>query len=110
MLETRDRDHCTKIAFIGDAIYSSTQLLNSYFSVLSPQSENYLKDLRKRYSAIDVILQLEKLKDISVAVIGEVIVDEYYFCRPLGVANKSVTVNSQYLTSESHLGGAGGAY
>jgi len=97
-----------KIAFIGDAIYSSTQLLNSYFSVLSPQSENYLKDLRKRYSAIDVILQLEKLKDVSVAVIGEVIIDEYYFCRPLGLANKSVTVNSQYLRSESHLGGAGG--
>ena len=96
-----------KIAFIGSTIYSSTQLLNSYFSVLSSQAEDYLKNLRKKYSVDQVISQIKNLKDVSVVVIGEVIVDDYFFCRPLGLANKSVTVNAKYMRSESHLGGAG---
>ena len=96
-----------KIYFIGDTIYSSTQLLNSYFNVLSPQAEERLKSLRKIYSVDQVISQIRELSSLSVAIIGEVIIDEYYFCRPLGLANKSVTVNAQHLESESHLGGAG---
>ncbi len=96
-----------QIVFIGDTVYSSTQLLNDYFNVFSPKAENYLKSLRKFYNADSVISKIDELKNKTVAVIGEVIIDEYCFCQPVGLANKSVTINTRYLRSETHLGGAG---
>jgi rfaE bifunctional protein nucleotidyltransferase chain/domain len=95
-----------RIYFTEDITFSSTKLLNTYFSVFSPEAENYLRELRQRYTPGVVIAHLKWLKDMRVLVVGDAIIDEYYFCRALGMASKSTTINAKFLSAESHAGGA----
>jgi len=94
------------IHFTEDITFSSTRLLNSYFDVLPPEADVYLRNFRERYSADDVIQQLKSLNKLKVLVIGDAIVDEYHLCRPYGMASKSSAVAAQFLSSEIFAGGA----
>ena len=95
-----------KMAFTDDIIFSSTRLLNDYFSVFSPEAGAYLNHFRQDYTADKVISMLKSFDRKRVLIIGDTIIDEYYFCRAMGLANKSATINARFLQSESHLGGA----
>jgi len=94
-----------RIHFTNEIVFSSTKLLNSYFSVLSPDVENYLREIRTLFSAKDVINKLESFKDLRVLMVGDAIVDEYHFCVPLGMATKTSVINARYLGEEAHAGG-----
>ncbi|MBB73425.1 MAG: hypothetical protein CMJ75_02800, partial [Planctomycetaceae bacterium] len=97
-----------QISFIGEVVYSSTSLLNQYFSILTPQTESYLSKLRETYNVEFILEQIELFKKKKVLVVRETIIDEYIFCQPLGIANKATCVNAQYKDTELHLGGAAG--
>ncbi len=86
--------------------FSSSRLLNAYFSDLPAASDNYLSDFRRRYSANKVLESINALNNLKVAVVGDAIVDEYYFCRPMGLGSKSNAVNARYLSTEVQAGGA----
>jgi rfaE bifunctional protein nucleotidyltransferase chain/domain len=94
-----------RIYFTDDITFSSTRLLNSYFSVFSPEAKDYLQDFRQRYTVDEVIGRLQALRQMRVLVVGDVIIDEYCFCRPLGLASKSTTVNAKFLNTEAYAGG-----
>ena len=95
-----------RIHFTNDPVtFSSSRLLNSYFSVLSSDVESYLKEFKGLYSANQVIEKLRDCKDMRVLVIGDAILDEYHFCSPLGMATKSTVINARFLSSELHAGG-----
>lgn len=95
-----------KMEFTGDITFSSTRLLNDYFSIFSPEAETYINQFRQNYTAAKIINMLQSLDRMRVLVVGDTIIDEYYFCRAMGLANKSATINARFLQSESHLGGA----
>ena len=95
-----------KMVFTDDITFSSTRLLNDYFSVFSPDAEAYLNRFRCDYTADKVISMFKSLDRMRVLVVGDTIIDEYHFCRAMGLANKSATINARFLQSESHLGGA----
>ena len=95
-----------KMVFTDNITFSSTRLLNDYFSVFSPDAEIYLNRFRQDYTADKVIGMFELLDRMRVLIVGDTIIDEYHFCRAMGLANKSATINARFLQSESHLGGA----
>lgn len=95
-----------RIHFTDDITFSSTSLLNSYFRVLPPETERYLKQFRQKYSADDIIARLKVIRPMRVLVVGDAIIDEYHLCRILGKSSKSAMLNAKFLRSEAHAGGA----
>jgi rfaE bifunctional protein nucleotidyltransferase chain/domain len=95
-----------QIHFTEDITFSSTHLLNSYFDVLPPEADVYLRTLRQQHTAENVIQRLASLNSLKVLVVGDAIVDEYHLCRPYGMASKSSAVAAQYLSTEIYAGGA----
>jgi rfaE bifunctional protein nucleotidyltransferase chain/domain len=95
-----------RIHFTDDITFSSTHLLNSYFDVLPPEADVYLRGFRQNYNADQVIQHLKSLNALKVLVVGDAIVDEYHLCRPYGMASKSSAVAAQFLSTEVYAGGA----
>ncbi|MBP98406.1 hypothetical protein CMK18_20855 [Candidatus Poribacteria bacterium] len=97
-----------KLTFVGETIFSSTSLLNEYFSILTPETKAYLSEFKEVYSLEEIEKIIEIFKTKNVLVIGDIVIDEYVFCEPIGIAEKAACLNAKYLGKEQHLGGAAG--
>jgi cytidyltransferase-like protein len=89
-----------------DITFSSTSLLNNYFAVFSPEADEYLRRFRRRYDAGKVIDRLRALQSLRVLVLGDIIIDEYHYCKVMGKSSKSPTLTARFLSAERHAGGA----
>ena len=85
--------------------FSSSKLINAHFSPLSDTVQSFLADFKAKHHPDTIIAEIEKLKDAKVLVIGDTIIDEYHYCKPLGKSSKSPTISSVYLRGESYAGG-----
>jgi rfaE bifunctional protein nucleotidyltransferase chain/domain len=94
-----------RIHFTNEITFSSTELLNVHFSVYHPEADEYLRAFRKKHTAEAVIQLLKNLKKMKVMVVGDSIVDEYHYCRPMGKAWKETVITTRYLNRESFAGG-----
>ncbi|MBU0716877.1 MAG: adenylyltransferase/cytidyltransferase family protein, partial [Planctomycetes bacterium] len=94
-----------KLVFTDEIQFSSTKLLNEFFSVLSEEQKDYLRSLQTEYSAADVLSWLDKLKTTRVLVIGEAIFDEYCYCIPDAMSNKTPTLSARFESEEVFAGG-----
>ena len=94
-----------KLYFTEEIQFSSSNLINAHFSPLDGKVQQFLEDFRKRFDAERVVADLERLKDLKVLVIGDTIIDEYHYCRPLGKSSKSPTISSVLLREEQYAGG-----
>ncbi len=95
-----------RLLLTDDIVFSSSQLINNYLDVYPPETVRYLKAIVKKYS-IDFITEgLSSLKNLKVLVIGDAIIDQYHYCRPMGKSSKEHLVANQYISEESFAGGA----
>lgn len=95
-----------QVVFTDEITFSSTNLLNDFFAVFTPQADEYLRRFRSRYSARQVVSQLEALRSLRVLVLGDIIIDEYHYCKAVGKSSKSATLTARFLSAERHAGGA----
>jgi rfaE bifunctional protein nucleotidyltransferase chain/domain len=95
-----------KIKFTDELTFSSTQLLNEYLGVYPEPTHRFLREFRERYPADDVIRYLKSVQDLKVMVIGEAIIDEYFYCEAQGKSPKETIVSTRYLSQERFAGGA----
>jgi len=103
--ETRIREIGVDLASCVSSDSESPHALNSLFGVLRPETEQFLDTFRERYSASDIAEQLHALSTLKVLVLGDVIIDEYHYCRAVGKSSKSATLTAKYLSEERHAGG-----
>lgn len=94
-----------ELVFTNEVQFSSTKLLNDFFSVLSPDQREYINRLKESFSAEDVLHWLDKAKTTNVLVVGEAIIDEYHYCTPDAMSNKSPTLSARFESSEVFAGG-----
>lgn len=94
-----------RVRFTNEITFSSTELLNTHFDVYPEEAQLFLKQFRQRYSASDVIRQLDSLRRLKVLLIGETIIDEYHYCKPMGKSPKELLVTTKYVREESFAGG-----
>jgi len=94
-----------RIHLTDEITFSSTNLLNSFFAVFSPEADDYLRRFRLQYTAEQVIERLKALQSLRVVVIGDIIFDEYHYCRAIGKSSKSATLTARFLSAERHPGG-----
>lgn len=95
-----------RIHFTDEITFSSTKLLNRYFSMFDAETDAYLRSFRKRFKANEIIQKLQSLGTLRALVIGDVIIDEYHYCRSIGKASKSATLSVRFISKERQAGGA----
>ncbi|MBF0253991.1 MAG: adenylyltransferase/cytidyltransferase family protein [Candidatus Omnitrophica bacterium] len=95
-----------RVVFTDDITFSSSALINRHMEVYPPETVSYLKRLVKRYSVEDALGRMADLKKLKVLVIGDAIIDQYHYCRPMAKSSKEPIVVNKYLSEESFAGGA----
>jgi len=78
-----------ELRFTQDIVFSSTSLINRFFSSFSRELQDYLDLFRRRYSLDRVLEIVDEMARLKVLLVGDVIVDEYCYCSPLGASSKS---------------------
>lgn len=93
------------VADTGIEDVRSTTLLNTHFNVFSEETREFLSSFKQRHKDSEIIERLEGLKNMRALVIGDTIIDEYNYCKPLGKSLKENMVAMRYLNTERFAGG-----
>lgn len=94
------------VRFTSDITFSSSHLINRFFSPFGPEVEEFLARFRERHTAAEVIGHIDSLRKLRVLVVGETILDEYVHCDVMGKASKDPILALRYRSEEIHAGGA----
>jgi len=94
-----------RIHFTEEITFSSTKLINVHFDVLPNEAREFIDEIRDKYTPSDIINRLQNLQNMRVLVIGDTIIDEYHYCKPLGKSPKENLIPARYLSNETFAGG-----
>jgi len=86
--------------------FSSSEIINNFLDIYPDETKVFLKNFSKKYSFHAIADALNTLKDLKVLLIGDGIIDEYFYCDSMGKSAKAHLVVSKYLTHEIFAGGA----
>lgn len=89
-----------------DIMFSSSKLINDYLDVYPARTIKYLRAIAKRYSIDFIVEKLNSLKKLKTLVIGDAIIDQYYYCMPMGKSSKEHLVANRYISEELFAGGS----
>jgi len=93
------------LRFTQDIVFSSTNLINRFFSSFSKELQDYLDLFRRRYSLDRVLSVIDEMAKLKVLLVGDVIIDEYCYCCPLGASGKSPVLAVKYGSQDRFAGG-----
>ncbi len=93
----------------GEATFSSIDLLRREFTETNPQTIHLPEDYLDRHGITKGGLGslIGKFSGIKVCVVGDLIVDEYITCQPLGMSQEDPTIVVTPIDNTLFLGGAG---
>ncbi len=63
-----------------DIVFSSTNLINRFFSGLSDEVEQYFHRFRTRYQLGEILGLIDRMADLRVLLVGDTILNEYHCC------------------------------
>jgi rfaE bifunctional protein kinase chain/domain/rfaE bifunctional protein nucleotidyltransferase chain/domain len=95
-----------EVFYTEEITFSSSNIINNHIDIFSPETEEWVKVIRKKYSAQNVIDYFDNVSELKVLVLGEVIVDEYVFCDGLGKSSKDPILAFRYDNMQSYAGGS----
>ena len=93
----------------GETIFSSLDLIRKEFQSLTPLSISLPRDYFERHGIekSKLIALINSFRSIRVCVVGDLIVDEYITCDPLGMSQEDPTIVVTPVDSKYFVGGAG---
>jgi len=93
----------------GETIFSAHDLIRKEFNAIDYRSISLPIDYLARHSItkLRLIGLLNALANLKVCVIGDLIVDEYITCEPLGMSQEDPTIVVTPIDSTRFVGGAG---
>lgn len=89
----------------GD-VFSSTKLINQAFPVFSNEVKEYLEKFKLQYSYKDIEKYFDEMTKLKVLVIGDIIIDDYVYCKIQGLMSKNNGYSAKYIKEEKYLGGS----
>ncbi len=92
--------------FTDEITFSSSNIINERFDIISKDAKEYLKTLKAEFNSNDIIRMLKELNDLKVLIIGDAILDEYVFCKAMGKPEKAAVVSTKFLYNEVYAGGS----
>jgi len=93
----------------GEALFSSIGLLEKELKYSSKYSDRLPSDYMERHGIEkeQLLEYIDKFSSLKVAVIGDLIMDEYVICDPLGMSQEDPTIVVTPIDKELFIGGAG---
>jgi rfaE bifunctional protein kinase chain/domain len=93
----------------GDISFSSVDLMRREWRELDPSTIKKPFDFlaRHKLEAKELVTILDRMSNLKVCVIGDIIVDEYITCDPLGMSQEDPTIVVTPVSQEKFIGGAG---
>ncbi len=105
----REENVCKELGidlrFTQDIVFSSTNLINRFFSSFSKELQDYLDLFRRRYSLDEILTAVDDMARLKVLLVGDVVIDEYCYCSPLGASSKSPVLAVKYGSQDRFAGG-----
>ena len=93
----------------GEVVFSSFDLISNYYKSETHSIIDIPQRFIKRhgFDKNDLKNVIERFSTLKVCVIGDLIVDEYISCDPLGMSQEDPTIVVTPIDSKSFIGGAG---
>jgi len=93
----------------GEVIFSSLDLIRKDLSDFDDLWRLFPKEYLQRHNFKDkdLIEIVKKMESLKVCVIGDLIVDEYITCNPLGMSQEDPTIVVTPINTQKFLGGSG---
>ena len=93
------------IHFTDEISFSSSSLINTFFTPYPEEATDFLHKFKKEYTAGDIINLLKKIEDAKILVIGDIIIDEYHYCVGMGKSQKDNIIATKFINDETFAGG-----
>jgi len=97
--------HGGRLVFTKDITFSSSALINRYLNIYDPPLRDFLHRMRSNGGLEGLLNLIESVKDYRVVLVGDTIIDEYQYVRPMGKAAKENIIASQFESHEVFSGG-----
>lgn len=94
-----------ELAFAGDIVFSSSNLINRYFSQQPDELKSYLELFRQRASIEGINALFERMAGLKVLVVGDAILDAYQYCDTIGKSSKDPTLAMKFRSEDLFAGG-----
>jgi rfaE bifunctional protein nucleotidyltransferase chain/domain len=94
------------VLYTEDITFSSSNLSNRILQLYPEDAAQFLKELRTRITAPDLIKEVAAVQDKRCLVVGDTILDEYIYVEPLGKPAKENIIATKYRDREIFAGGA----
>ena len=93
----------------GETLFSSLDLIRREFQAFDPRSISLPnKYLARHYiEKVRLVELLQKFVTLKICVVGDLIIDEYITCEPLGMSQEDPTIVVTPIASNRFIGGAG---
>ncbi|MBT6543217.1 MAG: adenylyltransferase/cytidyltransferase family protein [Rhodobacteraceae bacterium] len=93
----------------GETVFSSLDLIQKEFNKLDPRNISLPREYLERHGIKLSRLKnlLQSFSNLRVCVVGDLIVDEYITCQPLGMSQEDPTIVVTPVDSTRFVGGAG---
>ena len=96
-----------KIIYTNEVTFSSSKILNDLELLLDPKQLKEVKNIKKNYDLKKISQKIYNLKKLKVLVIGELIIDKYTYCEPLGKSGKDPIMMFKKDEAITLIGGSG---
>lgn len=93
------------IAFTEDITFSSTELINRFFNPYHPELRGFLDGMRVNGELNEIRSLIESIADLRVLVVGDTILDEYRYVRPMSKTPKENLIATLHQSDELFAGG-----
>ena len=95
-----------RIVYTKGITFSSSNLINRFNQTCSPEQKIAINKIKKKYSFLKIRKLFENFKKLKILIVGETIIDQYFFCDALGKSGKEPVLVLRDLKTEQYLGGA----
>ena len=94
-----------QLIFTKDIVFSSSTLLNRFFSPFSQEVMSYLDQFKAKYPVADILNYFEGCKKLKVLLVGEAVIDIYHYGEAIGKSGKEPILVTKYHREEVYIGG-----
>lgn len=94
-----------QIKFTDDIVFSSSTLLNRFFSPFSPEVVAFLDQFKQKHQFSEIYEYLEGAKKLKVLLVGEAIIDIYHYGEAIGKSGKEPVLVTKYHREDIYVGG-----
>lgn len=92
--------------YTSGQVFSSTRLINKGLGALSPEIMDFMTKFVKSYNLDMIRSYTEKVHNLKVLVIGDIIIDKYTYCYVQGLMSKDTAYSARFVREEEQLGGS----